>query len=258
MFLVYFFVALIASMIGSIAGLGGGVIIKPVLDVINEYNSFTISLLSTLTVFAMTSVSLINNGRHGSKISKPLWYIAFGGAVGGLFGQMAFEYFLNMMQADDIAKGIQSLLLLIVLLLSLAMTDLSLTSKHFHKPLPYMLGGLVLGMISSFLGIGGGPLNVVMLVTFFSMDRKTAVYGSIFIIFSSQGMRLISLAIVGGFHNIDLTMAWVLIPGGVLGGLIGSRIYRSMAIGRIMVVFNSVTVAVMLLNIFNVWRFFNV
>ncbi len=257
MFLVYFFVALIASMIGSLAGLGGGVIIKPILDVINAYDSLTISVLSSLTVFSMTCITLLHNTRHGAKITPPLWYIAAGGAVGGLVGQWGFQLFLKWMQGDDLAKGYQSLLLLIVLVLSLIMTDLSLASKHFQKPVPYIISGLLLGFISSFLGIGGGPLNVVMLVTFFAMDRKTAVYGSIFIIFASQGMRLIFLVLMGDFIHINIEMAWALIPGGVMGGFVGSRLYRALEISKIMIIFNVVTVSVILLNIYNVWNFFN-
>ena len=34
--------------------------------------------------------------------------------------------------------------------------------------------GFLLGVLSSFLGIGGGPINLMILSFFFSMDSKTA------------------------------------------------------------------------------------
>lgn len=46
--------------------------------------------------------------------------------------------------------------------------------------------GLVLGVMSSFLGIGGGPINLVVLFFFFSMDTKTAAENSLYIILFSQ------------------------------------------------------------------------
>ena len=39
MYLLYFFVALVATTIGSMTGMGGGVIIKPAMDFIGTYNA---------------------------------------------------------------------------------------------------------------------------------------------------------------------------------------------------------------------------
>ncbi|HLQ75126.1 MAG TPA: sulfite exporter TauE/SafE family protein, partial [Alloiococcus sp.] len=56
--LIYFAVGLIATIFGALAGLGGGVIIKPVLDLLGDYDVGTISVLSAATVFSMSVVSL--------------------------------------------------------------------------------------------------------------------------------------------------------------------------------------------------------
>ena len=40
--------------------------------------------------------------------------------------------------------------------------------------------GLTVGIISVYLGIGGGPLNIALLVYFFSMKAKDAAAYSIF------------------------------------------------------------------------------
>lgn len=40
------------------------------------------------------------------------------------------------------------------------------------------IAGSVLGIFSSFLGIGGGPINLMILSFFFSMDTKTAAFNS--------------------------------------------------------------------------------
>ena len=71
MFIVYFVVVLLATTIGALTGMGGGVFIKPLLDVIGDYDAPTVSMLSCITVFAMAVVSvsktLISNKRQGAK-----------------------------------------------------------------------------------------------------------------------------------------------------------------------------------------------
>lgn len=58
--LIYFIIGLIATLIGSLAGLGGGIIIKPMLDLLGHFDVATITILSAATVFAMSIVSLTN------------------------------------------------------------------------------------------------------------------------------------------------------------------------------------------------------
>lgn len=257
MSVLYFSIALIASMIGALAGLGGGMIIKPILDVLNHFDAEAISILSTLTVFSMSVVTLGIQTAKGSRLHGAMLYIASGAAFGGILGKYVFSFFLVAIGDDALSKGYQALLLLLVLVFSLVMSDMTLSSKHLHNPLAYALSGLVLGALSTFLGIGGGPLNVAMLVTLFSMPRKDAVYSSIFIIFASQGMRILLGLFSGLLTSVDLTMAIALIPGGIVGGVLGSFLYRRMKVDQIMVVFNSVTLMIILVNIYNAWRFFN-
>ena len=49
-----FLVAILATTIGGISGVGGGVIIKPVMDAVSGLPVATISFLSGCTVLAMT------------------------------------------------------------------------------------------------------------------------------------------------------------------------------------------------------------
>jgi uncharacterized membrane protein YfcA len=257
MYFFYFFIAFFATSIGALAGLGGGVIIKPMLDLMNHYDLKTISALSAFTVFAMTCMSLFINTKKGLKIDTSLWYIALGGTLGGFLGKHFFSFFLAGVGDDALAKGFQSILLLLTMAAALVLTDLSLESKHLKNPFVYIATGLFLGTLSTFLGIGGGPLNVAILVTLFSMDRKYAVYSSVFIIFTSQGMRLGMMSILGDLGHLDLKMLFMLIPGAIFGGLLGSRLYYKLHINQIMIVFNLTTISIIFLNIFNAWKFFN-
>ena len=55
---VYFLIALFATTAGAMTGMGGGVIIKPLLDLLGGYDTATIGVLSSLTVLIMSLVSV--------------------------------------------------------------------------------------------------------------------------------------------------------------------------------------------------------
>lgn len=65
----YACVVLLATTIGATAGLGGGVIIKPLLDLIGWHSLADISFISTCTVLSMALYSVSNQLRHGIKLN---------------------------------------------------------------------------------------------------------------------------------------------------------------------------------------------
>ena len=50
-YIIYFLLSLVATTIGSLTGMGGGVIIKPLMDVLGDYDVQTIGVVSSITVF---------------------------------------------------------------------------------------------------------------------------------------------------------------------------------------------------------------
>lgn len=57
-YVLYFLIAIGATTVGSLTGMGGGVIIKPLMDVLHGFDVQTIGVLSSLTVFSMSVVSI--------------------------------------------------------------------------------------------------------------------------------------------------------------------------------------------------------
>lgn len=85
----YLIVAFCASAIGAICGMGGGVIIKPTLDLFQLDSVETISFLSSCTILSMTAYSVCRGWIAGDskvnvRISTPL---ALGSVVGGVLGK---------------------------------------------------------------------------------------------------------------------------------------------------------------------------
>jgi len=83
---VYFFIAFGATLIGSIAGMGGGVIIKPMMDLIGHYDILTISVISSMTVLSMAIVATIKQVKNGFKITDTIIFITAGAVIGGVLG----------------------------------------------------------------------------------------------------------------------------------------------------------------------------
>ena len=54
-----------ASVLGSICGIGGGIIIKPLLDAFGVLDAATVSFLSGVTVLSMTAYSVVKNKEDG-------------------------------------------------------------------------------------------------------------------------------------------------------------------------------------------------
>lgn len=115
-----------------------------------------------------------------------------------------------------------------------------------------ILIGAMLGTISSFLSIGGGPVNVCVLVMFFSMNTKEAAVNSIITILFSQTPKLITALpkITAGYY--DLSMLPVMVIGGILGGMIGSMLNKKFNSNHVLRVLNIFIIALILLNSYNV------
>ena len=64
-YLVFLIVCFGASIVGAICGIGGGVIIKPVLDSFGVLDVTAISFLSGCTVLSMTTYSVLKNKISG-------------------------------------------------------------------------------------------------------------------------------------------------------------------------------------------------
>lgn len=111
--------------------------------------------------------------------------------------------------------------------------------------------GLILGALASFLGIGGGPINVAIFALLFSMNTKDAARNSIILIFFSQGAKILSIALTTGFSSYNLKVMPYMIVGGVLGGFLGYKLNKSVSDKFITRLFNMVLIFIILVNIYN-------
>lgn len=255
--IIYFLVALFSTILGSSAGLGGGIIIKPVLDSLGDYALPTINLLSSSTIFIMSIVTVFYQLKKKDKINpKNIIVVATGSVVGGIIGQKLMSFILSKDINIDLINNIQSIIIIILLIsvfLYMRNKD-NIKSYKINNILAIGLLGLFLGAISAFLGIGGGPINVAAFTILFSMTANEAARNSILVIFFSQGSKIISIAVTTGFSSYNLDMLPYMLVGGVLGGIIGYKINKAASEKSIIKIFNSVTLSIILLNLYNIFK----
>ncbi len=250
MMFLYFIVAITATIFGSLVGLGGGVVIKPVLDAIGTYDLTTIGILSSFTVFSMAVVSTGKQIKKGFKVEHNMLVITLGSILGGGIGNTLFKTFLKVLNNEGMATAIQGTMLAGLLILVLFKGKLP--KYHLKNNVILFLIGLILGTIASFLGIGGGPINVMILVLLLNMDMKKAATTSVLIILLSQFAKLVLIAMGSGFGMYDLSMLYVMVPGGILGGLIGAHFNHKLSHDTIHKIFNIAIILLVILNIYNV------
>lgn len=259
MSILYLFIGLLASVFGALAGLGGGVIIKPVLDLISHDDVATIGILSASTVFSMAFVSLISAMRRKVTIKVKLsLLIAISSIGGGVIGKYIFNLAVERMQSAELLTLIQASMLAVIMIMIYIFVKFK---HHFNtyqlkNPVLIISSGLILGMLAAFLGIGGGPLNVALLTLLFSMNAKEASLNSIFIIFFSQLSSIVFTASTTGFSEFNLTMLPYMVAGGVLGGLFGSRLVIRLKNRTVDQIFLVGIVLIIGINLVNIVKYF--
>ena len=254
-YLIYFLIAIGSTTVGSLTGMGGGVIIKPVVDLLGDFDAQTIGVLSSLTVFSMSLVSIAKQMLARTRIpfdtAIPL---AAGSVAGGMAGGRLLRLFA--LEANESVTAVQNaaLSLLILAVLVYMRNKSRVRSFHLRGAAVSALAGLFLGICSSFLGIGGGPINVALIILLFSYDTKTATVCSLVAILFAQLSKLGSVALTTGFAAFDLRMAPVMIAGAVAGGFLGAGLNRRCRVETVEKAFNAVQLLVLGIAAVNIIR----
>lgn len=248
-----------ASVIGAICGIGGGVIIKPVLDAFRIMDIAAINFLSGCTVFFMTSYSVIRSRQSGeSHIETRTGFpLALGAALGGLLGKHLFSLVSSFFENKDQAGAVQASILLLVTAGTLLYTIYKelIRTLQISNAVSCILIGAALGTMSAFLGIGGGPINLVVLFYFFSMDTKTAAENSLYIIFFSQAASLIASAVTKSIPSFPVLMLVFMVLCGIGGGMLGRSVNQKLPAKHVDRLFIGLMVVIMLICIYNVCNY---
>ncbi len=231
--LLFLLISFGASLVGAICGIGGGVIIKPTMDIFALESVSVISFLSGCSVLAMSLYSVgrglvSGGGQVQLRTATPL---AIGAALGGVAGNQLLRLIKDSMSEPDRVGAVQAAVLGVIALgtfLYLAFQN-KITTRHITSRLLALLTGVLLGLFSSFLGIGGGPINLVVLYYLFSMDTKTAASNSLYVILFGQTANLLTAIFTGSVPEFEWLALVLMIAGGIGGGIVGRAVAKKIS-----------------------------
>lgn len=262
MYTLFFLISFGASIIGAICGIGGGIIIKPVMDAFGILDVSIINFLSGCTVLSMTLYSvgkakLANDSVINLKLGTPL---ALGAAVGGLFGKELFSYVESLFDTSNTAGAVQAFVLMLITLGTLIYTINKdrIKTLHVTNIIACLIIGFILGGFSSFLGIGGGPINLVVLYYFFTMGTKEAAQNSLYIILFSQITSVVRSLFTTDLSEISIVLLIGMILCGIFGGICGRFINKKINEEHVEKLFILLMIVIIFINIYNTVKFLGI
>ena len=256
--LLSFLICMGASTLGAISGFGGGVMIKPLLDSTGFFPASTVSFLSGCTVLAMSLSSTIRGCKNGTKLelstSVPL---AIGAAAGGVAGSRLLTAIKTAIGYENGIGLVQTIVLFVTIIAVFIYVLKKDRFRTYRIKSILAIGavGTAAGLLSAFLGIGGGPINIAVLQLCFSMDTKTASKCSIFMILFSQAASLISSAVSGTIPAFQGTLLFAMILGGVGGAMLGGKLSERMSNRHVDKLVLALLIFVLCVNVHNMIRF---
>ena len=258
LYVIFLGVSFFASVAGAICGIGGGVLIKPLLDAFGVLSVASISFLSGCTVLSMSCYSVLKAKKSGDSLvdMKTGTPLAIGAALGGVAGKLMFQILSYLSGNKEKVGAVQAICLLVITFGTMLYTvnKQKIRTHHVNNVFACVGIGVALGICSSFLGIGGGPINLVVLFFFFSMDTKSAAQNSLYIILFSQITSLINTIVTGTVPEFNAGLLILMVAGGILGGAAGRKINKRINGETVNKLFIGLMVIIMFICIYNIRR----
>lgn len=248
----YLVIALFATIIGSLVGLGGGVIMKPLLQAASTLDALSINVLSSITVFFMATSTLYKRTKGDKNLYKPRYlYLIIGSVVGGVIGNSIFNSFLRMFSNEKTVSFIQTLILIVLLVLVVFKDKYVEHLPNYESKVAMVSIGVLLSIISTFLGIGGGPINVPIFIGLLGVTILDATYLSILVIFFSQLSNIVVYFTDGTFNLVEASPLLLMIPAAIIGGIIGGKLSQTLEAETVNKLFNMTIIGLIVLNLYN-------
>lgn len=248
------FFSFLAGLIGALTGLGGGIIVIPVLVLlfnINIHYAMGASLISVIATSSGATAAYLREGYTNIRVGMYLETAAVLGAIIGaiLIGLVSKEFlavtfslvlffsaYLTMRRHDDVmlepsthpwAKALQ--------LDSTYPVNRELKAYHVqHPPIGLLIMGIA-GTLSGLLGIGSGALKVLSMDQALRLPYKVATTTSNFMIGITAATSA-GVYFANGYINPTITFPVMI--GVIAGSFLGARILPFIKIKALRMIFS--------------------
>lgn len=215
-------IGLLVGLASGLFGVGGGIILVPLLVLLfkTDQKKAQATSLVVVSLSALTGAATYGIAGSVSWLAAPL--LIAGGLVGTYIGTAVVKK-IN----DRWLKLAFGALLLVVagrfVWQSFEATGMTLVALSWQSALGYLAAGFAMGLLSSFLGVGGGVILVPILVTLFGFPQQLAAGTSLIVMIPvtllgaarltksgftnwSQGLRIGSAAAVSAIGGAALAL----------------------------------------------------
>jgi len=254
--ILYFFIILLVISISAMAGISGGVVLRPIFDLIGYHDVREIAFYMAVAIITMTIASTLKQLKLGTKIkfNKALT-LAIGAVTGGWLGQEVL-HLLNDSVNSEAIQMFQNVVSILILLVIIATMRPGIKTYQLKGRFLDVLTGFGLGSLASVLSIGGGPINVAAFTILFGISLKEATVYSITTIFFTQLARMITMAKApDGLAIFDMSLLWFIIPAAIFGGYVGGKLNVQASEAQVAKIFKAVVISTILINVWNAITF---
>ncbi|MFL5321585.1 MAG: sulfite exporter TauE/SafE family protein [Myxococcaceae bacterium] len=209
-----------AGLIGSLLGMGGGIMLVPLLVLgfgVPMEEAVPASLVCVVASSCGAAANFVENKLADVRLAMTLELATVAGA---LLGGLVAAFIPPAM----LAVGFGLFALYVALNFLLVRTDLGASTATGYTPVNYPLGiggSLVAGGVSALLGVGGGPLKVPLMAFGMRVPFKVASATSNLMIGVTAAASVVGYAFRG---QLQLNLAAPLVVGVLVGANVGSRL----------------------------------
>ena len=198
-------VGLFVGAIAGFFGVGGGMILVPMLMLLGFNIKAAIGMSVVQMLFSSIYGSYLNYKKGLLEVNEGLW-VGIGGIIGGVIG----AHFTDILPKEMLQYIFLALVLFALLRVATAKTPAEgAEEKSFTKFTLFMIG-LIIGTIAMMLGVGGSVMLTPILIGFLHMSsKKAATAGLFFVVFSSVSGTVYKY-FAGTFDNLNLNLHLVI------------------------------------------------
>lgn len=211
---------LAAGFIGGLFGVGGGLLVVPGLVLWLHFEQRRASATSLATIVASSAAAVSRFATDGSVEFDTAAVLFLGAGVGAFIGARLAGHIANYW----LARGFVAIVLLSAVRLALAGSSdggADALVSGIAEPISLVTVGLVAGVLSATLGVGGGVVFVPALVTLLGLEQQVAQGTSLAVILPTV---LIGTTVHARAGRVDWPIGITVGLGGILGGLAGAQV----------------------------------
>ncbi|MBU0781556.1 MAG: sulfite exporter TauE/SafE family protein [Alphaproteobacteria bacterium] len=240
----------LVGVLSGMFGVGGGFLITPLLFFVGIPPAVAVAT-STNQIVASSFSALLAHLKRRTVDLRMGTVLLIGGLVGSTLGLLIFNYLRSLGQVDLLVSlfyvvflGIIGALMLVESLNAILKArkpggarkarrnhnwvhNLPLKIKFrvsglYISVIPPLMVGVLVGVLSAIMGVGGGFIMVPAMIYLLGMPTKVVIGTSLFQIIFVTAYTTMLHATTN--YTVDIMLALLLIVGGVIGAQVGTRI----------------------------------